>query len=136
MAYFLAKTDPDTYSIDQFEGEGVTTWDGVTNPTAVRAIGQMVKGDMVFLYHSGPDKAILGLAEVVSAPSPDKKNPKSKVVDMKFVRRLDPPTTLSDIKNSGLFEDFALVRQGRLSTMPCPDKFVEWLRKRYPRGAF
>ena len=65
MRYFLAKTDPETYSIDQLEKEKKTTWDGVTNPTAVRAIREMKPGDKVFIYHSGGNSAILGLAKVV-----------------------------------------------------------------------
>ena len=129
MKYFLAKTDPETYSIDQLEKEKKTVWDGVTNPQAVRAIKDMRPGDRVFIYHSGGEAAILGLAKVLSEPRPDPKNAKSAVVDLEFVRRIDPPATLAEIKQSNLFDDWALVRQGRLSTMAVPDKFVEWLRK-------
>ena len=129
MRYFLAKTDPETYSIDQFEKEKKAVWDGVTNPQAVRAIREMRPGDRVLIYHSGGQAAVLGLAKVNSEPRPDPKNAKSAVVDLEFVRRIDPPVTLADIKASHLFEDWALVRQGRLSTMAVPDKFIEWLRK-------
>ncbi len=134
MAYFLAKTDPETYSIEDFIREKRTTWDGVTNPLAARHISTMAKGDIVFLYHSMGDSAVVGLAKVDSAPRLDSKNPKSWVVDMKFVSRLDPPTSLRVIKDSGLFPTFDLVRNSRLSTMPCPDDFVEWLRSRYPKA--
>ena len=130
MHYFLAKTDPDTYSIDQLEKEGKTVWDGVSNPQAVRAIKEMHPGDRVLIYHSGGQSAILGLARVVSEPRPDPKNPKSAVADFEFVKRLDPPVTLSEIKQSGLFNDWALVRQGRLSTMAVPAPFVDWLKKK------
>jgi len=133
MPYFLAKTDPETYSIDDFERDRKTTWDGVTNPQAVRAIKEMRPGDLVFMYHSGGQSAILGLARVVSEPRPDPKNPKSAVVDLELVERLDPPVTLSEIKHSGLFDDWALVRQGRLSTMAVPDRFVEWMKKKFPQ---
>ena len=136
MAFFLAKTDPDTYSIDDFAREKRTLWDGVTNAQAAQAISRMAKGDKVFLYHSLGESAVVGLAKVDSAPRPDPKNPKSWVVDMKFTGRLDPPTTLKEIKESGLFADFALVRQSRLSTMACPDNFVAWLRGRYPKAKF
>ena len=132
MNYFLAKTDPHTYSIDQFEKEHKTTWDGVTNAQAVRAIQQMRPGDRVFLYHSMADPAVVGLAKVVSEPRPDPKNPKSAVCDLEFVGRLEPPATLAEIKSSKLFEDWALVRQSRLSTMAAPENFVEWMRARYP----
>ncbi len=133
MNYFLAKTDPGTYSIDDLEREGRTVWDGVTNAQAVRAIRQMRPGDRVFIYHSGGASAVVGLAIVRSEPRNDPKNAKSAVVDLEFVGRLDPPTTLADIKQSKRFEDWALVRQGRLSTMPAPDKFVNWMRARYPQ---
>ena len=130
MTYFLAKTDPETYSIDQFEKERKTTWDGVTNPQAVRAIKEMRPGDKVLIYHSGGAAAILGLAKVVSEPRPDPKNPKSAVVELEFLRRIEPPVTLAEIKQSKLFEDWALVRQGRLSTMAVPEKFVSWMGKK------
>jgi predicted RNA-binding protein with PUA-like domain len=134
MNYFLAKTDPDTYSIDDLEREKKTAWDGVTNPQAVRAIRDMRPGDRVLVYHSGGVSGVVGLATVVSEPRPDPKNPKSAVVDLEFLGRLDPPTTLAEIKQSGKFDDWALVRQGRLSTMAAPMKFVEWTRKRYPKA--
>jgi len=133
-SYFLAKTDPETYSAQQFEREGRTVWDGVTNPQAVGAIKTMVPGDLVFVYHSGGQAAVVGLARVVSPPRPDQKQPKSWVVEMEFLRTLDPPATLAEIKASGLFNDWALVRQGRLSTMAAPDEFVQWMRARYPKS--
>ena len=135
MNYFLAKTDPETYSIDDLEREKKTVWDGVTNPQAVRAIREMRAGDRVFIYHSGGASGVVGMAAVRSDGRPDPKNPKSAVADFEFVRRLDPPTSLAEIKASGLFSDWALVRQARLSTMAAPEKFVEWMRKRYPEVA-
>jgi len=133
MAYFLAKTDPETYSIDDLERDGTTAWDGVTNPQAVRAIRDMRPGDRVFVYHSGGASGIVGLATVRSESRSDPKNSKSAVVDLQFDTRLEPPTTLAEIKQSGQFEEWALVRQGRLSTMPVVEKFLPWIRKRYPR---
>ena len=134
MTYFLAKTDPETYSIDDLEREKKTTWDGVTTPQAVRAIREMKPGDRVFIYHSGGNSAVLGLATVRSDARTDPKNPKSAVVDLEFAGRLEPPTTLAEIKQSGKFDDWALVRQGRLSTMAAPDKFVAWMHARYPKA--
>jgi predicted RNA-binding protein with PUA-like domain len=134
MNYFLAKTDPDTYSIDDLEREKKTAWDGVTNPQAVRAIRDMRPGDRIFVYHSGGVSGVVGLATVESEPRPDPKNPKSAVVDLAFRGRLDPPTTLAEIKQSGKFDDWALVRRGRLSTMAAPMKFVEWMKARYPKA--
>ncbi len=134
MTYFLAKTDPDTYSIDDLEREHKTVWDGVNNPQAVRAIKEMQPGDRVFIYHSGGVSGVVGLAVVRGAGRPDPKNPKSAVADFEFLERLDPPTSLAEIKSSNKFEDWALVRQGRLSTMQAPEKFVDWMRKRYPKA--
>ena len=134
MPYFLAKTDPETYSIDNLEKERRTVWDGVTNPQAVRAIREMRPGDKVFIYHSGGQSGVVGLAKVVSDPRPDPKQPKSAVAEFEFVGRLEPPATLSEIKQSHQFDDWALVRQGRLSTMRTPDSFVEWMRARYPKS--
>lgn len=134
MKYFLAKTDPETYSIDQLEKDKKTSWDGVTNPQAVRAIRQMRPGDKVFIYHSGGLSAVVGLARVVSEPRDDPKNPKSAVADFEFAGRIDPPVSLAEIKQSRLFDDWALVRQGRLSTMAAPDSFVEWMKKKYPKA--
>jgi predicted RNA-binding protein with PUA-like domain len=132
MNYFLAKTEPGTYSIDDLARERRTTWDGVTNPQAVKAIRQMRPGDRVLIYHSGGASAVVGYADVRGAGRDDPKNPKSAVADLEFAGRLEPPTTLAEIKSSGRFDDFALVRQGRLSTMEAPDAFVKWLRARYP----
>ena len=134
MNYFLAKTDLDTYSIDDLEREHKTTWDGVTNPQAVRAIKEMRPGDRVFIYHSGGVSAVVGMATVRSEPAADPRNPKSAVVDLEFLGRIAPPVTLKEIKESKKFEDWALVRQGRLSTMAAPEKFVEWMRARYPKA--
>jgi predicted RNA-binding protein with PUA-like domain len=134
MTYFLAKTDPETYSIDQLEKEKRTVWDGVNNPQAVRAIREMRPGDKVFIYHSGGLSAVVGLAKVVKEGRDDPKNPKSAVADFEFLGRIDPPVTLAEIKQSKLFDDWALVRQGRLSTMAAPEKFVEWMRKKNPKG--
>ena len=133
MKYYLAKTDPETYSLSDLERERRTVWDGVRNPQAIRAIREMRPADRVFVYHSGGESAVVGLARVASDPRPDPKDAKLTVVDFEFVQRLDPATTLAEIKQSGAFGDWALVRQGRLSTMAAPEAFVEWMRKRYPR---
>jgi len=144
MTYFLAKTDPETYSIDDLENQKTTAWDGVTNPQAVRAIREMKPGDKVFIYHSGGksgggqsgggQSGVVGLARVVSESRPDPKNAKSAVADFEFLTRLDPPVTLAEIKQSKLFDDWALVRQGRLSTMAAPEKFADWMRKKFPKA--
>ena len=130
--YFLAKTDPETYSLEQLERDGQTVWDGVKNPQALRAIRDMKSGDRVFIYHSMSDAAIVGVADVVGDGRPDPKNTKLAVADFRFRCRIDPPVSLREIKESGLFSDWALVRQSRLSTMAAPEEFVEWMRAQRP----
>lgn len=130
MAYFLAKTDPSTYSIEQLEQEQWTTWDGVRNAQAVRVIQTMHPGDTILIYHSMGEAAIVGLAHATSEPQPDPKDAKSWVINVRFVRRLSQPVTLREIKESHLFDDWSLVRQSRLSTMGVPDTFIAWLKEK------
>src|ERR1700689_4227156 len=132
LTYFLAKTDPETYPVEQLERDGQTVWDGVRNPQALRAIRAMKPGDRVFLYHSMGDAAIVGLADVVGGGRDDPNNPKLAVADFKFRGRIDPPVTLREIKESHLFDDWALVRQSRLSTMKAPPEFVKWIISKRP----
>ena len=133
MALFLAKTDPETYSIDDLEKDGTTEWDGVRNPAAVNTIKTMKPGDTVIIYHSQADKAIVGLAEVVSDARPDPNDDRSWVADFKFLKHAKKRVTLKEIKESHKFDDWALVRMGRLSTMDAPDEFWKWLEA---QGAF
>lgn len=130
MQYYLAKTDPDTYSIDDFEKLGRDTWDGVRNPQAVIFLKQMKPGDRVLIYHSQGEGAIRGLGEVIGNSRPDPKDPKSWLVDFKFIKKFKEPfVTLQKVKATGKFMDFRLVRQGRLSVMDVPHEFIEWIKK-------
>jgi len=132
MRFFLLKTDPQEYSASDLEREKRTVWDGVANAQAVNFIRQMRPGDRAFIYHSGGESAIVALARIVSAPRPDPASPKSWVADVEFVCRIEPPVTLREIKADGRFNGWALVRQGRLSTMDVPEEFLAWMRERYP----
>jgi predicted RNA-binding protein with PUA-like domain len=132
MNYFLAKTEPLVYSISDLERDKSTVWDGIKNPQALQAVKAMRPKDRVFIYHSGGESRIAGVAEVVSEPRVDPKNPKSMVVDLRFLLKIDEPTKLSDVKTSNLFNGWALVRQSRLSTMSVPPEFVDWMKKRHP----
>ena len=96
MKYYLAKTEPSVYSIDDLERDGSTTWDGVTNPQAVKAILAMRPGDRVYIYHSGGVSAVVGIAKVKGAGREDPKNPKSAVADLEYEGRVDPPVTLAE----------------------------------------
>jgi predicted RNA-binding protein with PUA-like domain len=133
MSYFLAKSEPDVYSIDDLERDKHTVWDGVKNAQALRAIREMKTGDRVFIYHSGGVSSVVGIANVRSGGRDDPKDPKLAVVELEFGAKLDTPTTLAEIKQSKLFDDWALVRQSRLSTMAVPEHFVQWMRKRHPK---
>jgi len=130
MAYFLAKTDPKTYSIDDLERDRTTVWDGVRSAAALLAIRAMHPGDEVLIYHSQGEAAIVGLARIASEPRPDPNDSKSWVVDIEYIRRFTQPIALREIKESHLFDDWALVRQGRLSTMSVPDNVVMWLKEK------
>ena len=130
MTWFLAKTEPAVYSIDQLKKDGKTVWDGVTNPQAVKTIREMRPGDRILIYHSGGVSAIVGVAKVISEGRDDPKNQKSANVDIQYAAHVDPPVTLAEVKQSGQFDDWALVRQGRLSTMKVPEPFVDWMRAR------
>ena len=133
MVLFLAKTEPGTYSIDDLKRDQQTEWDGVRNPFAVNVIKSMKPGDRILIYHSGSDRAVVGLAEAVSDPRPDENDNRSWVIDLKYVQHAKKPVTLQEVKGSHQFDDWALVRQGRLSTMSAPDLFWDWLQK---QGAF
>ena len=130
MVYFLAKTDPKSYSIDDLEHDKTTVWDGVRSAAALLAIRAMHTNDDVLIYHSQSEAAIVGLARVVSEPRLDPNDPKSWVVDIEYIGRFIQPVTLHEIKESHLFDDWALVRQGRLSTMSVPENVVIWLKEK------
>jgi len=118
--HWLLKTEPSTYSWDDLVRERTAVWDGVTNPVAVKNIAAMKPGDDALIYHTGDEKAVVGLARVTKAAYPDPKAKDSKllVVELSSVRRLAHPVTLAEIKADPEFRESALVRQGRLSVVP------------------
>src|SRR5689334_87500 len=103
--YWIVKTEPSTYSFDQLEREKVAVWDGVKNNLALKHMRQMTPGDRVLIYHTGDEKALVGMAEVVSVPYPDpkQKDPKLFVVDLRAAGRLPKPVTLAAIKAEKAF---------------------------------
>ena len=107
-------------------------WDGVRNAQAVRAIRSMHAGDLVWIYHSMGNAAVVGIADVISDSREDPADPKLAVVEFRFRCRVEPPVTLREIKDSGLFADWALVKQSRLSTMEAPLAFAEWVKALRP----
>jgi predicted RNA-binding protein with PUA-like domain len=120
MNRWLLKTEPSTYGWADLARERRATWDGVSNPVALGHLRAMRKGDEAFVYHTGGEKAIVGIARVASDPYPDPKlaDPKRVVVDLEPVRPLARAVTLASVKADKRFADFALVRQSRLSVMP------------------
>jgi predicted RNA-binding protein with PUA-like domain len=123
---WLVKEEPSNYSFDHFLADGSTVWSGVKNPLAQRNLRTMKTGDRVFYYHTGNEKAIIGTARVTKAayPDPNDKTGKLVVVELAADKKLERPVTLAEIKTSGRFADFPLVRLPRLSVMPVTD--AQW----------
>lgn len=120
MAYWLLKTEPTTYSYADLERDKKAVWDGVSNPVALKHLRSMQKGDLAFIYHTGEEKAIVGIAEITSAPYPDPKNDDERlvVVDLKPKEKLKSPVTLAAVKARKEFAQWELGRVPRLSVMP------------------
>jgi predicted RNA-binding protein with PUA-like domain len=125
---WLFKEEPENYSFDAFTADKKTTWSGVKNPLAQKHLHAVKKGDSVFYYHTGKEKAVVGIAKALgdAYPDPADKTGKSAVVDIGPVRKLATPVTLAAIKADPAFKTFALVRMSRLSVMPVTD--AEWAR--------
>jgi predicted RNA-binding protein with PUA-like domain len=121
-AYWILKTEPSAYSFERLVKDRRTVWDGVSNPLALKHLGEMAVGDQVLIYHTGDEKAAVGLARVVRAgyPDPKAKDPKLVVVDLEADRPLPKPVTLAAVKADPTFADLARVRMGRLSVVPVP----------------
>ena len=138
MALWLFKEEPSSYSFADLQRDKHTTWDGVANAAALITLRTVKKGDQVFIYHSGDDKAIVGLARAESNAYADPKQPgggstpdgapKFAVVDLAPVKAVPTPVTLAAIKADKRFADFALVRISRLSVMPVPPAMEKALR--------
>ncbi|MBI3409689.1 MAG: EVE domain-containing protein [Planctomycetes bacterium] len=120
MAYWLFKEEPEHYSLEHLFRDKRTVWDGVENNLALKHLRSVNKGDRVLYYHTGKEKAVVGVMEVVKGPYPDPTRDDARlvVVDVKPVGRLDRPVSLAEIKANPKLTDFALVRNSRLSVMP------------------
>lgn len=126
MAYWLIKSEPNTWSWDDHVKKGVEHWDGVRNYQANNNMKAMKKGDRAFFYHSVKDKEIVGIVEVVKEHYPDHtdKTGRFGMVDFKAIEPVAKPVTLADIKANPDLQDMALIRQSRLSVSPVSDS--EW----------
>ena len=125
---WLFKEEPANYSFDDFVRVKKTVWSGVKNPLAQKHLHAVKKGDRVFYYHTGNEKAVVGIAKAVSNgyADPNDKSGKLAVVDLEPVSKLPRPVTLAEIKADPAFKTFPLVRIARLSVMPVTDE--EWTR--------
>jgi predicted RNA-binding protein with PUA-like domain len=123
---WLFKEEPSSYSYEQFARDGAATWTGVKNPLAQKHLRSVKKGDRIFFYHTGSEKAVVGIARAAcdAYPDPADTSGKASVVDIEPVRALARPVTLAEIKASKAFASFPLTRLPRLSVMPVSD--AEW----------
>jgi predicted RNA-binding protein with PUA-like domain len=121
MALWLFKQEPDCYAYADLERDGTTTWDGVKNPLALKHLRACAAGDLVFYYHTGKEKAVVGVMEVVTADE--------GVLTVKAVRRLAKPVTLAAVKADTAFAKWELVTQSRLSVMPVTKTMWERIEK-------
>ena len=128
MSYWLLKTEAEEYSYDDLERDKTAEWDGVRNPVAQRNMRSMQVGDTCVIYHTGDQKAAVGLAKVVKAAYPDPKDEKWALVDVAPAGKLAKPVTLAAIKAMPVFADSPLVRIGRLSVVPLTDEQFAALR--------
>ena len=128
--HWLFKTEPGQYSYDKLEKEKKAVWDGVANNLALKHLREIRMGDEILIYHSGDEKAIVGLAQAISDPYPDPREDDEKlvVINIKPKRRLSSPLSLSQIKAVEELRDFDLVRLPRLSVMPIPENYWNKLR--------
>ena len=125
-AKWLFKSDPDTYSFDHLERDRRTVWDGVSNNLALKHLRSVRRGDQALIYHTGDERAVVGLAEVVSDAyaDPKQKDPRLVVVDLEARERLARPVSLDEIKKQAALKNFDLVRLPRLSVMPVSE--AQW----------
>jgi predicted RNA-binding protein with PUA-like domain len=125
---WLFKEEPTHYGYDEFVKDGTTVWSGVKNPVAQKHLHAVKKGDRIFYYHTGDEKAVVGVAKAMgdAYSDPDDTSGKFAVVEIAPVKKLKRPVTLKEIKAEPAFKDFPLVRISRLSVMPVTD--AEWNR--------
>ncbi len=121
---YLLKTEPSTYSFADLQREKTTTWDGVSNPVALKHLRGMKPSERLVIYHTGDEKSAVGTASVVSVDVADAKNPQVKI---KVGSANPKPVTLAEAKANKLFADSPLVRQGRLSVVPLTEAQYKFL---------
>ena len=125
-AKWLFKSDPEHYSYFDLERDGKAVWDGIANNMALKNLRSIRRGDQVMVYHTGDERAAVGLAEAVSDPYPDpkQKDPRLVVIDLQAKGRLARPVSLDEVKKTAALKKFDLMRLPRLSVMPVSD--AQW----------
>jgi predicted RNA-binding protein with PUA-like domain len=128
---WLFKTEPSVYSFQQLQRDKKTMWDGVKNNLALKNLKDINKGDEILIYHTGDEKAAVGVARALGGayPDPSQKNPKLLVVDIEAVKALPRPVTLAQVKANKTLANFDLVRLSRLSIMKVSDEQWETLER-------
>jgi len=121
---WLFKTEPSVYSFQQLQKDKKTMWDGVKNNLALKNLKDIKKGDEILIYHTGDEKAAVGVARALgdAYPDPTQKNPRMLVVDIEAVKTLPRPVTLAEVKANKKLANFDLVRLSRLSIMKVSDE--------------
>lgn len=138
MTWFLFKTEPSEFSYDDLERAGRTRWEGVSNAAALIALRRVRAGDGVFIYHTGSERAVVGLGRAAGSSYEDparpghndRGEPRFAVVDVEPVKRAATPVTLDAIRKDPRFAKFPLVVQSRLSVMAVPEELADALRRR------
>jgi predicted RNA-binding protein with PUA-like domain len=132
MNYWLLKSEPDVYSIDQLERDGKTSWNGVRNFQARNVLKTCKKDDLVLIYHSNIGKAVVGIGKIVKEAYPDideKRKGDWVQVDVAFVTKFKTAVTLESIKQDPNLQNLPLLKQSRLSCMPVPETEFKIIRK-------
>jgi predicted RNA-binding protein with PUA-like domain len=122
--HYLLKTEPTAYSFAELVREKETDWTGVTNPQAVKTLAAMKKGDKLVIYHTGDEKAAVGVAHVKSVDLSDPKVPLVQIAAGPAIKR---PKTLAEIRQQPIFQTSPLVRQARLSVVPLEEAQYDWI---------
>jgi predicted RNA-binding protein with PUA-like domain len=133
---WLFKTEPSVYSYQQLLKDKKTVWDGVANNLALKNLRDITKGELIFIYHTGDEKAAVGIAKALSGAyaDPSKRDPKLLVVDIEAVKQLPRPVTLAEVKAHPKLKNFDLVRNSRLSIMKVTDEQWEIIEEMAKKG--
>ena len=129
MNYWMVKSEPNSYSWEDFEGKGEDVWDGVRNYQARNYLKEMEVGDAVMFYHSGKEKAVVGIAKVSVSAFPDPKDEAWVAVNLKAHQKLYKPVTLSQIKSEDSLSELPMLKQSRLSVLPMNKEEFETILK-------